>query len=54
MTATSNSAGPPSIGVALEIVIDIMRQKTGCEDEYRKALAARDEMGKRWAAILLT
>jgi hypothetical protein len=54
MTATSGYAGPPAIGVALEIIIDIMRQKTGCEDEYLKAIEARDEMGRRWAAILLS
>jgi hypothetical protein len=54
MTATSGHAGPPAIGVALEIIIDIMRQKTECEDEYVKAIEARDEMGRRWAAILLS
>jgi hypothetical protein len=54
MTATSGYAGPPAIGVALEIIIDIMNQKSGCEDEYLKAIEARDEMGRRWAAILLS
>jgi hypothetical protein len=31
-----------------------MNQKYGCEDEYLKAIEARDEMGRRWAAILLS
>lgn len=48
------SGSPPGIGLALEIIIDIMRPKPWCEDEYMKAVEARDEMGKRWAAILLS
>ena len=54
MTATTGSASPPGIGLALEIIIDVMRPKPWCEDEFRKAVEARDEMGKRWAAILLS
>jgi len=54
MGENKGSTGPPGGGLALEIIIDIMRQKPWCEDEYRKAVEARDEMGKRWAAILLS
>jgi len=54
MAVTTGSGSPPGGGLALEIIIDIMRQKPWCEDEYRKAVEARDEMGKRWAAILLS
>jgi hypothetical protein len=54
MTVKAGSPGPPGIGVALEIIIDIMRLKPWCEDELREAVEARDEMGKRWAAILLS
>lgn len=54
MGENKGSGGPPGGGLALEIIIDIMRQKPWCENEYRKAVEARDEMGKRWAAILLS
>lgn len=55
MNMTAGSATPPGIGVALEIVIDVMRQKpiTVCEEELGRALGAREEMGRRWAAIFL-
>jgi hypothetical protein len=54
MTVKTGSGSPPGIGLALEIIIDIMRSKPWCDDEYKKAVEARDEMGKRWAAILLS
>ena len=54
MSVTTDSPGPPGIGLALEIIIDIMRPKPWCQDEYEKAVDARHEMGKRWAAILLS
>jgi hypothetical protein len=54
MAVKKGSGSPPGIGLALEIIIDIMRPKPWCENEYRKAVEARDEMGKRWAAILLS
>ncbi|GAB7329039.1 hypothetical protein MBLNU13_g00885t1 [Cladosporium sp. NU13] len=54
MAVKTGSGSPPGIGLALEIIIDIMRPKPWCEDEYTKAVEARDEMGKRWAAILLS
>jgi hypothetical protein len=54
MAVKADSPGPPGIGVALEIIIDIMRAKPWCEDEFRKAVEARAEMGKRWAAIFLS
>jgi hypothetical protein len=54
MAVKTGSGSPPGIGLALEIIIDIMRAKPGCEDEFKKAVEARDEMGKRWAAILLS
>lgn len=54
MAVKTGSGSPPGIGLALEIIIDIMRAKPWCEDEYKKAVEARDEMGKRWAAILLS
>lgn len=54
MDSTSEPASPPGIGIALEIIIDTMRPKTACEVEYKRAVEARDEMGRRWAAILLS
>lgn len=55
MAMTAGSATPPGIGVALEIVIDVMRKKAVgmCEEEMERALEAREEMGRRWAAIFL-
>ena len=54
MAVKIDSPGPPGIGIALEIIIDIMKAKPWCEDEFRKAVEARAEMGKRWAAIFLS
>lgn len=54
MGVPTKSAGPPGIGIALEIIIDTMRPKAGCEVEFKRAVEARDEMGRRWAAILLS
>lgn len=54
---TTKSTAPPGIGVALEIVIDVLRGKGegagGCVLELREAERAREEMGRRWVAILL-
>ncbi|KAM0723811.1 hypothetical protein Q7P37_000801 [Cladosporium fusiforme] len=46
---------PPGIGVALEIVIDVMKDKEGeeCRVEMMRAMRARVELGRRWVAILL-
>lgn len=55
LAMTEGSVTPPGIGVALEIVIDIMAQgKKGCGEEMRRAMEARGEMGRRWARIFLT
>lgn len=54
MTVKAGSANPPGIGLALEIIIDVMKPKPWCDDELQNAVDARDEMGKRWAAILLS
>lgn len=54
MGAPNKSGGPPGIGIALEIIIDTMRPKSGCDVEFKRAVEARDEMGRRWAAILLS
>jgi hypothetical protein len=78
MRESVGSATPPAgMGVALEIVIDVLRQRRGGEEtgmeaegnidfevggigggggfqaELEQALAAREEMGRRWVAIML-
>ena len=52
---TSNEAlgiGALMIAVPLSIVIDVMKDRSGCELEYNKAVEARNEISRRWLRVL--
>ena len=48
----SQGVGNVVIAVPLDIVLGVMKNKTGCDAEYREAKRARQEISRNWLRLL--